>query len=193
MFHRLLLATVLVVGALSGFVQGGTVAHYTSAVESTGNRFTAGTVTLSTSKTSTMITLSNILPGDRVTMPLTVSNAGNLDLRYALSSTVTNADSKALGAQLQLTLKSGVTTCTNAGFSADGSVLYGSAALGNTSGALNLIGNPSAFPNGGRSLTAGNNEVLCFQVSLPSGTGTGFQGASTTVTFTFLGQQVSGS
>src|SRR5262249_10108068 len=133
-------------GVLSGFVEGGTLATFTSGGSSTGNQFSTGTVDITNSPASALLTASGLLPGDRVTAPLTVTNGGSLGLTYAVASSVTNADGKGLGAQLVLTVKSGVSDCSNSGFSG-GTVLYGpEQPLGNLSSPLNLLG--------GRSLTS---------------------------------------
>ena len=94
-------------------------------------------------------------------------------------------------AQLDLTVKSGVTTCTNAGFDADGTVIYGPGDLGaGLIGGMNIIGNPAqgAHP-GDRTLAAGAKEDLCFNVELPSSTNNTYQGLSATATFNFQAEQ----
>ena len=121
-----------------------------------------------------------------MTNPITVTNAGTLDLRYAVTSTTTE---NTLSAQLALTIKSGVTTCTNAGFAGSGVVVYGPGVLGSMAG-VNVIGNPAAgFQTGDRTLIAAANEILCFSVSLPLASGNAFQGLTTTATFAFQGEQ----
>ena len=105
----------------------------------------------------------------------------------AVSSTATNADGKGLKDQLVLTIKSGVTTCSNAAWGADGSVLY-TGDLDGTTGVL--IGDPATGADpGDRNLLAGASEVLCFNVTLPLSTGTAFQAATSTATFTFDAEQ----
>ena len=52
------------------------------------------------------------------------------------------------------------------------------------------FGNPAPGDQGAdRVLNAGANETLCFRVTLPSGTGNAYQGATTTTTFTFDAEQ----
>ena len=190
MFRRLLLIGILAVGALSGLVQGETLASFRGTANDTANTFNTRTVNIASSPTSAFITLSGMVPGETITAPLTVTNSGTMQMAYAISTTVTNADSKAIGAQLDLTIKHGVAACTSAGFSASGTVIYGAdGPLGAIGSSLNLIGNPASYPNGGRTLAAGANEVLCFQVKLPATSGTAFQNASTTATFAFAAQQ----
>jgi len=187
------LALLLVTGIMAGFVSAGS-ALFTSTATVAANTFTTGTVIISTSPSTALVTFSNMAPGDQVTAPLTVSNDGSLQLRYAITDTATNADSKALAGQLQLTIKSGVTTCTNAGFGLSGTIINNGGAafaLANTDGSSkNLVGDPATLSQtGDRTLNAAANEVLCFNVSLPSSTGNAFQNATTTATFTFAAEQ----
>jgi predicted ribosomally synthesized peptide with SipW-like signal peptide len=183
-------ATVAIVGVLAGLGTFGALAVFTSTATVPGNAFTTGTVIINTSKDdATLITYSNMAPGDKVTQPLTVTNNGSLALRYAVTSLATNLDSKGLRSQLDLTIKSNVTTCTNAGFDTDGTVLYDHDVLGSDP-AINVIGDPAEGPDlGDRTLAASGNEVLCFQVELPLTTGDAYQDATTTATFTFKAEQ----
>jgi hypothetical protein len=175
------LATVLVV------VTG---AIFTDSQAVGSNTFTTGTVDLSASPASAAVTFDGMLPGDTVTSPITVSNDGTVQYRYAVTSTATNADSKALMAQLDMTIKSGVTTCSTGGFGTDGTVLYGPGDLGSVAG-INVIGDPAqGAQTGDRTLAASASEVLCIQVSLPSSTGNAYQDATTTATLTFNAEQV---
>jgi hypothetical protein len=175
----LLLSTLLVATRVTGAI-------FTSTASVGANAFTAGSVNISTSPASALLTLSAMAPGDIVTSSLTVSNAGSLQLRYAIASTTTE---NTLAAQLALTIKSGVTTCTTAGFAASGTVLYGPGVLGTTTG-TNVVGDPTQGAQAGdRTLNASANEVLCFQASLPLATGNGFQGLTTTATLAFSAEQ----
>jgi hypothetical protein len=151
-----------------------------------GNTFSTGTIDISSSPTTALATYSAMAPGDKVTSPITITNNGSLQLRYAVTSTTTE---NVLASQLDLVVKSGVTTCSNAGFGADGTVLYAAGDLGAT-GTTALIGDASQGAQAGdRTLDAGAHEVLCFQVSLPTGSSNSFQGLSDTATFAFLAEQ----
>jgi len=131
-------------------------------------------------------TFSNMAPGDEVTNPITVTNDGSPQFRYAIQSTTTE---DTLAAQLDMTIKTGVTTCTNAGFDTDGSVISGPGDLGNTTG-LNVVGDPTQGADAGdRTLDALASEVLCFQVSLPLSTDNSFQNLTTTATLDFISEQ----
>jgi len=185
MVTKLLLSMAVFAVAASALALGSN-AVFTSTASVPANTFTTGTVVISTSPASAVITYSGMAPGDKVTAPLTVSNTGTLQLRYAVTSTTTE---NTLAAQLDLTIKSGVTTCSNAGFDTDGTVVYGPADLGSTTG-IDAIGDPAQGSQGGdRTVNASASEVLCFQASLPLATGDSFQGLSTTATFAFQAEQ----
>lgn len=175
---------LLVAGVLAGAPWAITQAVWTDSQAVTGNTFSTGSVDISTSPTSALVTFSGMVPGDLVTAPLTVSNAGTLELRYAMTTAITGSTTLSDGLELQI--KSGVTTCTNAGFGGSGTSLYNSTL---TTGAIGdaAQGNQT----GDRTLAASTSEVLCFQVRLPSSAGTGLQGLSTTATFTFAAEQTS--
>jgi hypothetical protein len=163
------------------------LAIFTSTATVPANTFSTGSVIISTNPTTALVTFAAMAPGDQVTAPLTVSNDGTMDLRYAISSVATNVDTKALKDQLVLTIKSGVTTCTNAAYAATGTGLY-TGDLDSSAGLL--VGDATSGANAGdRTLAASANEVLCFHVSLPLATGNPFQGAVTTATFTFAAEQ----
>jgi hypothetical protein len=132
------------------------------------NAFTAGTIDITASPASALLTSSALMPGDTVNGELTIANAGTATLRYAMTSSSTNTDSLGLAAQMTLVVKT----------------LY--------TGSLNTaaIGNPAAGADtGDRQLSAATNEHLCFRASLPLASGNAFQGAATTTTFTFAAEQ----
>lgn len=187
--HLLLLAAAgLAVLSMTGL--GMSLAIFTDQATVANNAFTAGTLSLTTDHTSSaLVTYNNMAPGDQVTNPLVVTNGGSLALRYAISSAATNADTKGLKDQLQLTIKSGVTTCTNAAFGASGSTLYTGDLDSSASG--NLVGDPTTGADtGDRNLGGGVSETLCWNVRLPLlTTGNAYQGATTTATFTFAAEQ----
>ncbi len=144
----------------------------------TDGGFSTGTVDLATSP-STLFTVTDMLPGDSTSATLTVTNNGTAQLRYAMTSTATNADSKNLRSQIQVDIKPG--SCPSASPS-----LY-SGALGSGSA---TFGDPTQGAQAGdRVLAGGASENLCFTVSLPLATGNAYQGAATTATFTFDAEQ----
>jgi hypothetical protein len=120
-----------------------------------------------------------MMPGDVNTQPLTVTNGGTAQLRYAMSTTATNA----LGTAIQLTVKTEdagggcaaftgttVVAATNLNGAAFGSSVQGAQA-------------------GDRTLAAGASEVLCFRVSLPLAAPDSLQGATSAAAFTFNAEQ----
>ncbi len=168
-----LAATSLGAGAMS-------LALFTDTAAVTGNAFTAGTIDISTTPTSALLTLDPIMPGDTVNGSLVVSNAGTADLRYAMTSSSTDADNLHLAAQMTLEVRTLGASC--AAF--DGTVVYSgtlaSAAFGDvTAGAQ----------SGDRGLLAATSETLCFRAALDIATGNSFQGAVTATTFTFSAEQ----
>ena len=181
----LILGAALTVATIG--VGAASLALFTSTANVPANTFTAGTVVISTNPVTALVTIAAMAPGDAVTAPITVSNTGTLDLRYAISSVATNADAKGLKDQLVLTIKSGVATCTNAAYAATGTIEY-TGDLDSTTG--KLVGDAaSGSDSGDRALAASTSEVLCFHVSLPPLTGDAFQAATTTATFTFAAEQ----
>ncbi|MHB1131512.1 MAG: TasA family protein [Chloroflexota bacterium] len=187
-FHATL-SLLLGAGLMASIVGAGS-ALFTDSADVGGNAFTAGTVILSTNPATTLVTFENMAAGDVVRAPITVSNDGSLDLRYAVTSAADNLDTLGLAAQLSLTVKTGVTLCTDAtGFAADGTVVYGPEDLGSVAGTA-IIGDPTAGDDtGDRTLAAAATEVLCFQVQLPQDSNDTYQGATTTATLTFAAEQ----
>jgi hypothetical protein len=183
---RLLLTGLLFGLAIATAIVTTTGAIFTDTQSVGGNAFDTGNVDIATSPTSAVVTFTNMAPGDMVTNPLTVSNDGSLQLRYAVTSTTTE---DVLAAQLDMTIKTDVTTCTNAGFDTDGMVIYGPNDLGGTIG-VNVIGDPTQGEDSGdHTLNASTSEDLCIQVSLPLSTGNSYESLDTTATFEFNSEQ----
>ena len=183
---RLLMTGLIFGTAVATVATAATGAIFTDTQSVAANTFSTGTVAISSSPTSAVVSLSAMAPGDKVTAPITISNDGSLQLRYAVTSTTTE---DVLAAALDMTVKSGVTTCTDGGFGVDGSVLYGAGDFG-TTGGMNVFGDSAQGAQAGdRTLNAAANEVLCIQVSLPLATGNSFQSLTTTATLNFLAEQ----
>jgi hypothetical protein len=159
--------------------------------ESVAADFTTGTIVLDAAKIDALVlTTSALMPGDAVTDDVVVENDGSAELRYAMTTASTDPDTKALRAALTLTVKTvDVTTPGTPCDNFDGASTLYSGVMGASTAAF---GNPAPGSHSGdRTLAAGANETLCFRVSLPSGTGDGYQGATTTTTFTFDAEQTS--
>jgi len=181
-----ILAAAAVVGLVGAFFGSGGLAVFSDTQSVGSNTFTTGTVDISSSPTTALIAFSAMAPGDQVTAPITVTNVGTMQFRYAVTSTTTE---NVLAAELNLTIKSGVTTCTNAGFSATGTVVYATGDLGSTAG-INVIGNPAQGSHAGdRVLAAAVNEILCFNASFPLAATNASQGLTSTATFAFAAEQ----
>lgn len=179
---RLALASLLTAGMMGTFAAADSLAVFTDSKANAANVFGSGTIVLDDSPGSAAVTLTNMAPGDSVISPLIITNNGTLPLRYAMSTSTTNVDGKALAGQLELTirLKTGA-LCT----AEDGVILYGPAII--ASGAIGS--NAQGAQAGDRTLAAAAAETLCFKVQLPLATGNAFQNASTTATFTFDAEQ----
>jgi hypothetical protein len=181
----ILLAGGLVIAATGATMGGGVTALFTDTVPVAANAFTTGTVDLTTSPTSAVVTFSNMAPGDSDTDLITVTNSGSLALRYAVTATATDTDSKALKDQLVLTIREDDVDGGCDDF--DGDSLY-TGDLDSSAGVL--IGDVTAGAQAGdRALAASTSEDLCIRVELPTNTGNAFQDATTTATFTFNAEQ----
>lgn len=174
-------AAVVFTAALAGVPWSFTQAVFTDSETVGGNAFTSQTINLGLSTTSALLSLTTLLPGDKVTAPLTITNSGSGDLRYAMSTSTTLAT---LTDGITGTIRTGVTTCTNGGFLSTGTQLV--------TGTLSSLGFGSSAQganSGDRNLVAGANEVLCFQAELPLGALNSLQGLTATATFTFSAEQ----
>lgn len=174
--NRTLLAGLLVTSTIATVGAGAmSLAQFTDTKASTGS-WTSGTVILGVSP-STAFSATGILPGASGSQTVTVSNSGTGDLRYAMSSSSTNTDSKNLAAQIDLTIKPG--TCPSAA-AAIFSAKLSTAALGSST---------QGSQAGDRTVAAGSSEELCFSWSFPLASGNAYQAAATTTTFTFDAEQ----
>lgn len=178
----LLTITALLVAAAMATVLS--LALFTDTADITGNTFSTGSVNIGATPASAALALSAMTPGSQDTAPITVTNGGSLDLRYAVRSTTTE---NVLAGALVLTVKTGVTTCDDANWAATGTTLY-SGPLGSVAGTA-VIGSPATGAQAGdRVLAPAASEVLCVNVTLPLSATTG-EGLSTTATLSFLAEQ----
>lgn len=187
--RRLLMGIVVLVVALGGLTSLATGAFFTDSQSVSGNTFSTGTVKLGVTPATAAVTFSGMAPGDTVTAPISVQNSGTLSERYSVLSTTDATDANFLAAQLQMTAKTGVTTCTNAGFSGSGTSVYGPGVLGSTAGTKVIGDAAQGSQTGDRTLAAGATESLCVQVTLPTSTGNSYQNKTTTATLKFDAEQ----
>ena len=183
-----ILVTVTAIGLLSMLGGLAGFAVFTDTASVGGNTFTTGTILISTTPTSALVTFSDMAPGDSVqpSAGIVVSNDGTLALRYAITSTTTE---DVLAAALDLTIREiDVTVPATPCDDFDGAVIYTTGDLGSTGG-IDVVGNPAQGDQGtDRTLAASATETLCFRVELPL-SATGPEGVTTTATFAFQAEQ----
>ncbi len=187
--HILLaLAAIGLLGSLGGLAG---VAVFTDQAPIGANAFDTGSVAISTTPTTALVTLTGMVPGSAVqpNAGVVVSNDGDMELRYSITSTADNGDGLLLNAALDLTIREiDVTVPATPCDDFDGAIRYGPADLGSVAG-IDVIGDPTQGSQAGdRVLAASTTETLCFRVELPS-SATGPSGAATTATFTFDAEQ----
>lgn len=179
------LASLAVLALAGGIFTVSSLALFTDQQAVGANAFSTGSIDLVATPATAVVTATDMVPGDQVTAPINVSNSGTLEFRYSMTSQTTE---DVLASELVLTVKSGVTTCTDAGWQTDGTQIY-SGILGATA-AINVIGDPTQGSQAGdRVLAAAANEDLCFNVTLPASASNSAQGLSSTATFTFDAEQ----
>ena len=186
MLKRILI-TVAAIGLLAGLGGLAGYAVFTDTASVGGNTFTTGTVLISTTPTTALVTFSDMAPGDSVqpNAGIVITNGGTLALRYAITSTTTE---DVLAAALDLTIRAIDTEATIACDDFTGAILYATADLGSTGG-INVVGDPAQGDQGAdRVLAASASETLCFRVALPL-SATGPEGTTTTATFAFQAEQ----
>jgi hypothetical protein len=141
------------------------------------------------SASTTLTAASNLAPGDTTYRPVSVTNVGSLDLRYAVSG-VTTSQTKNLSTVLRYTIYRGVSAADcSTGTVGGGTALVSNATIGTTASAL--IGDPAPGTQGGeRTINAGAGaDVLCVAMDLPLATTSAFALASATVELTFDAEQ----
>jgi predicted ribosomally synthesized peptide with SipW-like signal peptide len=174
--RRGLIALLLTLSVATVGAGAFSLAYFTDTDNGTGS-FTAGTIILGINPT-TVYNVTNMFPGDVQNATVTLTNSGTGQLRYSMTTAVDTGP--ALAGQLTAVVKSKGTSC--AAF--DGTTLY----TGVLSGAA--FGNPAVTGDvGDPTLNSGSNTDVCFRVTMPTGTGNTFQGATTTLTFTFDSEQ----
>ena len=174
-------ATAIAVLAVSAGAMS--LALFTDDTDMDNNAFTSGTIVLTTNPTTALFTVPNMMPGDTTYGQLTVTNGGTGALRYAMTSTSTNADTLDLRDVVMLEIREKAAGTCAADFT--GAVVMASDDLASAA-----FGSVAQGAQGGdRPLAVSGSEDLCFQANLPGGTGNAYQGATTTTTFTFHAEQ----
>lgn len=179
--RRLLLVLALVALMLpSVFSSAMTLALFGDTATVGNNAFTTGAIDIATSPATALVSFTSMMPGDSVTGTLGISNSGTAQLRYAMTTSTTNADLKALHDAIVLDVRTAGTDCATF----DGASLYSGTLNGASFGST-----ASGAQTGDRTLAAGVSETLCVRASLPSSTGDAYQNAATAATFSFVAEQ----
>ncbi len=186
------LLTLAVLAAGATAVGAGTYASFTSSATAGPLSVTSGTQSLSipTAGTTNRMTVSasNIVPGDTIQRVVNLTNGGNVNLS-AITLTSAASVSSVLDTDatngLQLVIDRCSVAWTESGppytYTCSGStstVLASTAVIGTNRALSNLT-----------STTAGNTDYLRVKLTFPAATGNTFQGASSTLQFTFTGTQ----
>jgi spore coat-associated protein N len=150
---------------------GETTAVFTDSAQANNNLLQAAVIDITTTPTSAIFDIIDMLPGDTVTRDVYVNNAGNADFTYKVNNSGTGTllwTDTTNG--LQLTIK-------------EGSTIYydGPVSSLNSNAASDFL------------LPEGQSDTLTFVVSLPTSADNTFQGLAETITFTFDATQVAGT
>jgi len=200
------LLLLLALGLTAGLVGTISTALFTDTAQIQNGSFTTGTLDIDLTDdnetdadnlTSTQLTLSGMAPGDQVqpTVGITAKNNGTLALRYALYASATDADSKNLKDQLEVTIRAVDSNAGNGNCNEfDGAVIDGPTS--DIDGAtapgtfFSIYGDSAAGAQAGdRALAAAASEVLCFRVRLLTTAPNSVQSATTTITWEFRAEQ----
>ncbi|HUZ88337.1 MAG TPA: TasA family protein [Candidatus Acidoferrales bacterium] len=208
------LAAMLALGALSAVFIAGSYALFNAKTSTGGNLFNTGTLAMGNSNGATATaTMSNMIPGDSVSGTVTVQNTGSEDITaYQLSTAVTAAspgNPNLLTTDTTNGLQLWVSRCSQAWTGTGAAATCGGMqtdVLGTNSAPMAILTSGSslsanALCTSSASVTAAiraargttcsitGSDYLKFQVSLPTTADNTFQGLSTTLSFTFQGQQ----
>jgi hypothetical protein len=148
-------------------------ASFTATTTNPGNQFASATLTASNDKSAagSLISISNLVPGDTAHRTVTISNTGNADFTYtgAISNTASTALWTDATNGLQVTVKRGATT------------VY-TGALKN----LVLAASPTVAATTG-------TDTLTFDFSLPAAADNSFQTLTQDFTITYTATQLAGA
>jgi hypothetical protein len=181
MVRRRALTAALVLAAMLGISGSTTAAVLTDSVPSRTGELSSAFTNLDANLTATQIPISYLVPalapGETSTQPFRMRNTDRLPLWYSAASVVSGTPT------VQLTIKTGVTDCSDTGFGTSGTTLYGPGVLGSSAGTP-LFGDPAyGKQTGDRTLAAGATEYLCIRAALPT-TAAATTASTTTIKFT---------
>lgn len=177
----------LCLAVVGGLAATTSLAYWTDDVSITGATFTAGTIDLEVNNSdpftgATVLSMSEMVPGNSSAQVLTVKNAGTAPLKYTLAGGLTGSGAASFGtaAALRLTIvlngsKAGsgnTSTCTG------GTTIFGPSALTSTATTALLTKRPTS------PLTSLATESLCFQIGFDPAAPTSLQGSTVDAVFT---------
>ncbi len=191
-----ILVGVIAIGGLAALIGAASQAIWTDTDAVGPNDFATGSVSLTTSPIDTIwADETAAAPGTIATGQLTVTNAGTLELRYAVTGSNTDA-TLAAGMNLRIGLEGpdAGTVCEFPYHNADGTDVVLSDDVEQFTGLLNvaaLMGDTTPGNQAGdRTLTiASPTEELCFSVVLPDTAANSLQSLTNVSTFTFESEQ----
>lgn len=148
-------------------------ASFTATTTNPGNSFATATLTMSNDKSTagSLVSITNMVPGDSASRTVTITNSGNVGFTYtaAVSATANTLLWSDTTNGLQVVAKRGTTT------------LY-TGALKN----MVLAASPTIAP------TTGNTDTLSFVFSLPTTANDTFQTLTQDFTITYTANQIAG-
>lgn len=187
-----ILASVALVGTAAAVAGMGTYGAFTGSTTTVDQAVTAGTVVIDLTSPGTLsVPVTNLLPGDSVEKFATLGNTGDSDLNTVTLTVSTTTPSVLTTDEtngLQLTIAACSVAWTAVANAAD--TCSGTETSVLTSGAV--IGADKAL-SGLSSLTAGSADHLKITTALPTAAGNSFQGATSTIDFTFNATQRTGT
>ncbi len=189
-----ILVGVIAIGGLAALLGAASQAIWTDTDAIGPNDFATGSVSLTTDKVDTIwADETAAAPGTIATGQLTVTNAGTLELRYAVTGSNTDA-TLAAGMNLRIGEEGTTAGCEFPYHLADGTLVTLTDDTPLFAGLLDvaaLIGNTTAGNDAGdRTLTiASPTEELCFSVVLPDNAANSLQALTNVTTFTFESEQ----
>jgi predicted ribosomally synthesized peptide with SipW-like signal peptide len=194
--EALLTLTALGLGAL--LAGTGALATWTAST-SASNTVATGTVVIALGNTGAStnrltVNASGLVPGDTVQRSFDISNTGSQDMA-SVALTTTASPSSVLDTDTTHGLQMVIDRCSAAWTESGSSPAFSYSCSGSTTTIVTsraVI--QSALSMAGLSaLTAGGTDHLRLTLTFPSSAGSGFQGVSSTLTYSFLGTQRAGT
>ena len=165
-------------GVLVAGVWGSSMALFTDSVDES-LAFSSGTLDLVGSG-ATLLNVTDMAPGDVAYAPLTLTNSGTLDLRWAMTSARTG-DTAFADALAFAVVPSA--TC-------DGTTSFATPLASGIAGSTFALGDPAAGADAGdQSLAPGAATELCFRVAFDVNAGNALQGSAADIALTFAAEQ----